>query len=75
MYIALRVSGPKISDRFVRHLDCLIQNDSYVYTYVTAMKLNNWDVLTSEKEVETRLKHAMFTVNSFHLPPSMLCDN
>ena len=39
---------------------------------VTAMKLNNWDVLTSEKEVEPRLEHAMFTVDSFHLPPSMI---
>ena len=36
------------------------------------MKLNNWDVLTSEKEVETRLKPTTLTVDSFHLPPSLI---
>ena len=49
---------------------CLIQNDSY--TYVTAVKLNNWDALTSETEVKNRLKHAMFTLDSFHLPASII---
>ena len=41
--------------------------------YVTAMKLNNWDALTSETEVDiNHLKYAMFTVDSFHFPPSLI---
>ena len=39
---------------FVRNVDRLIQNDSN--TYVTIMKLNNWDALTSETEVKKTLK-------------------
>ena len=54
MYIALRVSGPKVSEHFMRNVDCPIQNDSY--TYVTAMKLNNWDAVTSETGDKKMLK-------------------
>ena len=73
MCIALRVSGAKVSERFVRNVDCLKQNDSY--TYVTAMKLNNWDALPSETWVKHRLEHAIFTFDSFHLPASMISRN
>ena len=36
---------------------------NYSYTCVTAIKLNNWNALTSETEVKNRLKHAKFTNN------------